>query len=256
LDKPDYLRGFSGFFDFKLLFYEQIKMAKKKFYAVAVGRGCGIFTDWTTTEKQVKGFPGARYKSFLSKVDAEKWLADPVYSKKRSSHGKTTPNTTDPGIPDTADIVIYTDGGSINNPGPGGYGAVIVEAGQQQEFSGGYRLTTNNRMEMMAAIVALRRFETRAEPIQLFSDSSYLVNGIKKGWVKKWQLNGWKKSDGQDVLNIDLWQELIRLTAKGNVYFHWVKGHAGNVLNERCDRLAVASARKENLSVDCGYEKR
>jgi len=230
-------------------------MAKKKFYAVAAGRECGIFTDWVIAEKQVKGFPGARFKSFLNKADAEKWMEDPVYSKKPSSSRKTPQDVPAP-VKHSADIIIYTDGGSINNPGPGGYGVVIVESGQQQEFSGGFRLTTNNRMEMMAAIVALRRFETRVEPIELFSDSSYLVNGIKKGWVRKWQLNGWKRSDGQDVLNIDLWQELLRLTANGNVRFQWVKGHAGNTLNERCDQLAVASARKEDLPVDCGYENR
>ncbi len=230
-------------------------MAKKKFYAVSAGRECGIFTDWMTTEKQVKGFPGARFKSFADKTDAVKWLEDPVYSKKRSSSRKTKQYDVAP-KKNFGGIVIYTDGGSINNPGPGGYGIVIVEPGGQREFCGGFRLTTNNRMEMMAAIVALRQFESRVEPIQLFSDSSYLVNGIKKGWVKKWQLNGWKKSDGKDVLNIDLWQELIRLTANGNVRFQWVKGHAGNTLNERCDTLAVQSARKTDLPVDSGYEKR
>jgi len=248
--KPDCLRGWSGFY-----FFIQIKMANKKFYAVAVGRECGIFIDWTTAERQVKSFPGARYQSFSCRADAEKWLEDPVYCKKRSAPGKTARNDVEP-KKNSADIVIYTDGGSINNPGPGGYGAIIVEAGEQLEISGGYRMTTNNRMEMMAAIVALRQFEARAESIRLYSDSSYLVNGIEKGWVRKWQLNGWKKSDGQDVLNRDLWQELIRLTAKGNVRFQWVKGHAGNALNERCDRLAVGSARKENLPVDSGYEKR
>jgi len=230
-------------------------MAKKKFYAVAAGRQTGILTDWTAAEKQVKGFPGARYKSFFSKLEAEKWLQDPVYSKKKSLPGRTAQKDIEPEKND-ADIVIYTDGGCSNNPGPGGYGAVIVAAGRQVEVSGGYRLTTNNRMEMMAAIVALRRFETSTESIQLYSDSSYLVNGIKKGWVVNWQRNGWKKSDGRDVLNIDLWKELIRFTAKGNVRFQWVKGHAGNVLNERCDRLAVNSAKKEDLPVDYGYEEK
>jgi len=230
-------------------------MAKTKLYAVAVGRQCGIFTDWATAEKQVKGFPGARYKSFLKKSDAEKWLEDPVYSEKLSSSRKTTADVAD-AENNSADIVIYTDGGSINNPGPGGYGVVIVEGGGKLELSGGFRLTTNNRMEMMAAIVALQRFETRMDTIRIYSDSSYLVNGINKGWVRRWQRNGWKKSDGQNVLNTDLWQQLIRLTAKGNVHFQWVKGHAGNALNERCDELAVDSARKDDLPVDTGYEKK
>jgi len=230
-------------------------MAKKKFYAVAVGRESGIFTDWATTERQVKGFPGAKYKSFSSQAVAEKWLENPVYMKKPSSSGKISQNVICPGE-DSTDIVIYTDGGSINNPGPGGYGAVIVDGGRKRELSGGYRLTTNNRMEMMAAIVALREVADRTEAIHLYSDSSYLVNGFSKGWVKKWQANGWKKSDDQDVVNMDLWHELIKLTAGSNVNFHWVKGHAGNVLNERCDRLAVTSARKAGLPVDYGYEKK
>lgn len=230
-------------------------MAKKKFYAVASGRQCGIFTDWSITEKQVKGFGGAKFKSFSSRADAEKWLDDPVYQKKPSSFDKKTQKKVYPQAEST-DIVIYTDGSSLNNPGPGGYGVVILEAGREKELSGGYRLTTNNRMEMMAAIVALRRLETGTKPIKLYSDSSYLVNGINKGWVKKWQLNGWKKSDGKDVLNIDLWQELIKLTVKSNVEFRWVKGHAGNAFNEQCDRLAVDSAKQNCLPVDSGYEER
>lgn len=230
-------------------------MAKKKFYAVAVGRESGIFTDWPTTETLVKGFPGAKYKSFPSQAAAERWLENPVYAKKTSSSGKISQNNIQ-SEEDSADIVIYTDGGSINNPGPGGYGAVIVDGGRKRELSGGYRLTTNNRMEMMAAIVALREVTGETESIHLYSDSSYLVNGISKGWVKRWQSNGWKRSDGQDVLNIDLWQELIKLIAGGNVHLHWVKGHAGNVLNERCDRLAVRSARKDDLPIDYVYEKK
>jgi len=230
-------------------------MVKKKFYAVASGRQCGIFTDWSITEKQVKGFGGAKYKSFFSRADAEKWLDDPVYPKKDSSTRKKTQSKVYP-QDESTDIVIYTDGSSLNNPGPGGYGVVITEAGREKELSGGYRLTTNNRMEMMAAIVALRQFEAGTKPIKLYSDSSYLVNGINKGWVKKWQSNGWKKSDGQDVLNIDLWQELVELTENSNVHFRWVKGHAGNALNERCDRLAVDSAKQKCLAVDSGYEAR
>ncbi len=230
-------------------------MAKKKFYAVAAGRQCGIFTDWSITEKQVKGFGGAKFKSFSTRADAEKWLDDPVYQKKPSSTGRKTERKVYP-EDESTDIVIYTDGSSLNNPGPGGYGVVILEAGREKELSGGYRLTTNNRMEMMAAIVALRQLETGTKPIKLYSDSSYLVNGINKGWVKKWQSNGWKKSDGQDVLNIDLWQELIQLAANNNVQFRWVKGHAGNVYNEQCDQLAVNFAKQKSLPVDSGYEAR
>jgi len=228
-------------------------MAKKKFYAVAVGRECGIFTDWATAEKQVKGYPAARFKSFPSEKQAEEWLANPVYaSKKRSVEKKDKPEDlyrAEPG-----EIIIFTDGGALNNPGPGGYGVVIVVDDTIRELSGGFRLTTNNRMEMMAAIVALTEVQGCDKSIKLFSDSSYLVNGISKGWVQRWQKNGWKKSDGMEVLNIDLWIQLIELKINLDVTFCWVKGHAGNEGNERCDRLAVAAAKQSPQVVDVGYE--
>ncbi|MBW1637317.1 MAG: ribonuclease HI [Deltaproteobacteria bacterium] len=228
-------------------------MAKKKFYAVAVGRECGIFTDWPSAEKQVKGFGAAKYKSFPSMTDAENWLKNPVFKRKASPLGKKN-YYQPPGGDKPFDIVIYTDGSSLNNPGPGGYGAVIIESGRKKELSGGFRLTTNNRMEMMAAIVALRNLTTETKPVLLYSDSRYLVNGITKGWAKKWRSQGWKKSDGKDALNIDLWQELLDLTGDLDVEFRWVKGHAGNPMNERCDRLAVGAARQKRLPVDTGYE--
>lgn len=234
-------------------------MAKKKFYAVAVGRSCGIFMDWATTEKQVKGFAGAKFKSFPTEQEAKAWLNDPVYAKKASPskskvQGDGKPTTLSSADPEK--IVVYTDGGSINNPGPGGYGVVIVEAGEVRERSGGFRHTTNNRMEMMAAIVALIELQEQVKHIDLYSDSSYLVNGINKGWAPKWQARGWKKADGEAVLNSDLWKQLLKLTETINVYFHWVKGHAGNEGNERCDQLAVASARQSDLPVDIEYEAR
>ena len=231
-------------------------MAGKKYYVVAVGRSTGIYTDWATTEKQVKGFAGAKFKSFPTKAEAEAWLGNPVYEKKergksiRQEAGNASPQQQcDPDA-----IIVYTDGGSINNPGPGGYGLVIETAGGRQELSGGFRHTTNNRMEMMAAIVALRTLQNCQKKICLFSDSSYLVNGISKGWAKKWRSKGWKKSDGQPVLNVDLWKELLALLDSLEVSFNWVKGHAGNELNERCDRLAVAAARQPEMPVDVVYE--
>jgi ribonuclease HI len=228
-------------------------MAKKKFYAIAVGRQTGVFTDWTSAEKQVKGFAGAKYKSFPSEQEARSWMDDPVYEKKA---GKTTKNNPVTKVNlDKDDIVIHTDGGSINNPGPGGYGAVVEMDGARQEYSGGYRLTTNNRMEMTAALVALKEVGETKRTIHIFSDSSYLVNGIQKGWARKWQSKGWKKSDGQDAVNIDLWQGLLDLLEYLDVTFHWVKGHAGHELNERCDKLAVAAARNEPTTIDAGYEK-
>lgn len=236
-------------------------MAKKKFYAVARGRDCGIFQDWATTEKLVKGFAGARYKSFATETDAQKWLADPVYSKqvKKIEGDKTRKNSgrravSEP-LPEDA-IVVYTDGGAINNPGPGGYGVVVDADGMRREFSGGFRLTTNNRMEMTGALVALQELEKMklSRPIHLFTDSSYLVNGITKGWARGWRARGWKKSSGEPALNADLWEKLLELLETVPVSFHWVKGHAGIELNERCDTLATTAARGKSLQIDRGYE--
>lgn len=225
---------------------------KTKFYAVAAGRRCGIFTDWSSAEAQVKGFAGARYKSFASRQEAEAWLDNPVYPKKEPGKNEPRPITTQaeqrPGA-----IIVFTDGGCINNPGPGGYGVVILANGERQELSGGYQLTTNNRMESMAAIVALQKLQGCGMVIDLYSDSSYLVNGVVKGWAKKWQGNGWRKADGGAALNVDLWQRLLALIDTLDVRFHWVKGHNGNEGNEQCDRLAVAAARQANLPVDPGY---
>lgn len=228
-------------------------MAKKKFYAVAVGRKTGIFTDWASAEKQVKRCAGAKFKSFPTEKEALAWMDDPVYEKKAGKTKEHKPATNVNFGKD--DIVIHTDGGSINNPGPGGYGAVIERDGERQEYSGGFRLTTNNRMEMTAALVALQKVGETTQKIHIFSDSSYLVNGIEKGWARKWKSKGWKKGDGQIAVNSDLWQKLLDLLDVLNVKFHWVKGHAGHELNERCDKLAVAAARNEPTAVDAGYEK-
>jgi ribonuclease HI len=227
----------------------------KKYYAVAAGRSPGIYTDWATAEKQVKGFAGAKYKSFPTRMEAEQWQENPVYQKKEP--GETTGReqaAVSPEHPRPDAIVVYTDGGSINNPGPGGYGVIIVTDNERRELSGGFRHTTNNRMEMMAAIVALRELLHCGKKIFLYSDSSYLVNGIIKGWARKWRSRGWTKGDGQPVLNSDLWQELLELVDEVDVGFNWVRGHAGNELNERCDRLAVAAARHSAMVADVIYE--
>jgi ribonuclease HI len=225
---------------------------KQKFYAVAVGRRSGIFTDWPSAEAQVKGFAGAKYQSFPSKEDALAWLEDPVYQKKeRPGNGC---GLVQPMLEQRQGaIAIFTDGGCINNPGPGGFGIVIEANGERLEMSGGFQLTTNNRMEMMAAIVALEKLRECGTPIDLYSDSSYLVNGITKGWARKWRNNGWCKADGGVVKNVDLWQRLLLLVDVLDVRFHWLKGHAGNEGNERCDKLAVAAAHQPDLPVDGGY---
>ena len=234
--------------------YKKIgKRVKKKFYAVAKGRQCGIFTDWPSAEAQVKGYAGARFRSFASREEAEKWLLNPVHEKRARSEGSPGPTQTSPeNRQDT--ITVYTDGGCLGNPGPGGYGIIIEAYGEQQEISGGYMLTTNNRMEMMAAVVALEKLRQCAAPINLFSDSSYLVNGITKGWARKWRSKGWRKADGAAVINVDLWQRLLALVEGLDVSFYWVRGHVGNAGNERCDKLAVAAARLNDLPIDPGYQ--
>ena len=234
-------------------------MAKKKFYAVRKGYNPGIYTSWPSAEAQVKGYAGAQFKGFAAEEEARRWLKGDVSlapTRRNTSKGQTQAQA--PGDEQDCkdvDIIIYTDGGAINNPGPGGYGVVIKHEGMQRELNGGYRLTTNNRMELMACIVALREIQGKKGKMVLFSDSSYVVNGISKGWVNNWQRNGWIKSDKKPVLNKDLWQELLLLSQSLDIQFRWVKGHAGNPLNERCDKLAVKSAKGSGLPADHAYEQ-
>jgi ribonuclease HI len=150
-------------------------------------------------------------------------------------------------------VVCYTDGACLGNPGPGGYGAILIYGLRRKELSGGYQRTTNNRMEVLAAIVAL---EILREPcdVVLHSDSQYLVNAVTKGWIKSWRAKGWKLATGQSAANVDLWERLSPLLEKHHVEFRWVKGHAGDVENERADRLAMAGAQTPNHGPDEGYQ--
>lgn len=230
-------------------------MAAKKFYAIAVGRKPGIYEDWPSAQAQVQGYPGAIFKGFLSRSEANDWLAKPPG---RSSPGGKKSGNTPPAREDTSpkdgEVTIYTDGGARYNPGPGGYGIVQMFQGVRKELFGGYRHTTNNRMELMGCIVALRQLEPRNLPVTLYSDSSYVVNGISKGWARNWRKNSWIKSDKQPALNPDLWAELLDLADSLDVTFTWVKGHAGHPMNERCDELAVAASRQADLPEDTGYK--
>jgi ribonuclease HI len=150
-------------------------------------------------------------------------------------------------------VTIYTDGACIGNPGPGGYGVVLLHSGDRRELSAGYRLTTNNRMEMMAAIAALEAL-SKPSVVTLYSDSQYLINAMEKGWAKKWQANGWKRNAKEMAKNPDLWERLLKLCKEHKVKFIWVRGHSGNMENEKCDRLAVNVARQSNLLSDDGYK--
>ena len=150
-------------------------------------------------------------------------------------------------------VEIYTDGACTGNPGKGGYGAVLIYNGNEKRISCGYRKTTNNRMELMAAIEALRLLREECN-VTLYSDSKYLTDAINKKWLDSWQKNGWKKADKKSVLNVDLWTQIISLTEKHNVTFVWVKGHSGNTYNEVCDELAVNAYTNYAENIDECYE--
>lgn len=151
-------------------------------------------------------------------------------------------------------VTIYTDGACIGNPGPGGYGVVILRASERIELSGGFRRTTNNRMEMLAAIVGLESFAAR-EQILLHSDSRYLVDAVEKGWARKWRANRWMRNPREAAVNPDLWERMLALVERHDVRLKRVRGHAGNRENERCDVLATTAARKRDLAIDSGYER-
>jgi len=143
-------------------------------------------------------------------------------------------------------ISIYTDGACSYNPGPGGYGAVILYKQLRKEISQGYRLTTNNRMEILAAVAALEVLKEPCE-VKLYSDSRYLVDAIEKGWVMRWKNNNWMRNKKDKAVNVDLWQRLMPLLSKHSVSFIWVKGHSNNKENEHCDGLARKAIEGELL---------
>lgn len=140
-------------------------------------------------------------------------------------------------------VILYTDGACSGNPGPGGYGAILIYNGTEKEISGGEKNTTNNKMEMMAVIKGLEMLKEPCE-VEVYSDSAYVVNSIEKGWIYSWKKNGWKKADKKEVKNIDLWERLLKQMEIHNVSFKKVKGHADDELNNRCDRLAVSEREK------------
>lgn len=278
---------------------------KKKFYAVAVGRKPGLYTQWfgeDGAQAQVDGFANARFKGFASHEEALEWLSafnnvsDPsraaaapsttvtvqssaMFSKQhgkasraksathsggayraksRSAEGgsERSPRShqqTKKAKPNDV-AVIYTDGGSIHNPGPGGYGVVLYDNGRKKELTGGFRLTTNNRMELMACIVGLQALKPD-RPAVVHTDSQYVVNGVMKGWARQWRRHNWKRKGGQEALNADLWAQLLDLCDTRQVDFKWIKGHAGHRDNERCDHLAGQSMKKKGLPPDIVYEQ-
>lgn len=152
-------------------------------------------------------------------------------------------------------VKIYTDGGCLGNPGRGGYGAILVCGERRREISGGYQHTTNNRMELMACIIALEALKGKCGAT-VHSDSKYVVDGVSKGWVVKWKRNNWRRSGGNRAENVDLWERLLAAIDKHQVNFVWVKGHNGHEENERCDQLANDAAQASGLLEDVGYVDR
>ncbi|HQG30926.1 MAG TPA: ribonuclease H family protein [Deltaproteobacteria bacterium] len=238
----------------------------KKFYAVLRGRRPGIYDAWSGpggAQEQVEAFPGALYKGFATREDACEYAESsgfrslPDYTRGERTGGTEPRAGEERSVPaPESGIVIYADGGSINNPGPGGYGVVILENGSRRELSGGYRCTTNNRMELMACIEGLKSLgEGPVRSVTIYTDSRYVAEGINKGWARRWRNNSWMRDAKHRAENIDLWSVLLDLCDRYRPRFVWLKGHSGIRENERCDFLAKQAAKKPDLPPDLAYEK-
>ena len=243
-----------------------------KIYLVVKGRQPGLYTGWFGpggAAEQVKDLPGAVYKGFYTNEAAAQWLRQfdratianlPLSLRQLLETDQAQPSDQHGNAGGIAALlrsgtaVLFTDGGALTNPGPGGYGVVLRYQDGRRELSGGFRLTTNNRMELLACIAGLDALKSPAEAV-LFSDSSYVVNGITKGWAKRWQSRGWLRTKTEKAENIDLWERLLALCAARKVDFRWLKGHAGHPDNERCDRLATQAAGRKNLPPDEAFER-
>ncbi|NQV14635.1 ribonuclease HI [bacterium] len=237
----------------------------KKIYAIFSGRLPGLYNNWDEASAQINGFKGAKYKSFGAREEAIQWLRECILAASESvdqklidlikSHDESS-NTFDQSRKnlERSKIIIHTDGGASPNPGIGGYGVVLQRGDLRKEFSAGYELTTNNRMEVMACIVALQSLKESSRVV-LHSDSKYVVDTIAKGWAKGWRRKGWHKSDGKMAENVDLWEQLLNLLEMHSVDFKWVRSHAGNKENERCDLLANEAKNSTILLQDIGYTR-
>ena len=156
--------------------------------------------------------------------------------------------------PPPGEVALYVDGGCQPNPGPGGYGVVLLCGDTRRELSGGFRRTTNNRMEILAVIAGLRALEAPCT-VTVHSDSQYVVKAMSHGWARRWRARNWRRTETEPALNPDLWAEVLALCERHRVTFRWVRGHAGNPLNERCDQLATQARSGSSLPADGGYER-
>jgi ribonuclease HI len=241
-------------------------MAKKQFYAVVKGRKPGIYERWSGSggaEEQVRGFAGAVYRGFATLQEAQYYLRTGGVMTEQPALFAANPAAGAPQAKPQAEyradleagkVVIFTDGASTGNPGPGGYGIVMIAGDARKELSGGFRCTTNNRMELMGVITALQALKQRSRVV-VYSDSRYVVESVEKGWARRWRSRGWMRNAEERAENPDLWARLLDLLDQHSVEFRWVRGHASQPENERCDRLAVQAARQKNLPEDEGFTR-
>jgi ribonuclease HI len=241
---------------------------KKQYYIVVNGRKPGIYNEWFGqggAADQVEGYPKAIYKGFHTLENAIGWLKESSAETLATLPPDLADLLTFPeigpthaesieAILETGRVVIYADGGADPNPGPGGYGVVLRYQEHRKELSGGFRLTTNNRMELLACIEGLRALSKKCAVV-LYSDSRYIVDSVMQGRARRWQANGWQRDKTFQARNVDLWEQLLELCEQHSVEFKWIRGHAGIPDNERCDQLATKAARRRDLPPDVAFEK-
>ncbi len=227
----------------------QLRKQPMKYHVISTSKsGHGaIFTNGKEAKEYMSNYSDSIYTVFDNipiKIPSIKPIEEKVGTSVSEVSGSAT-------------ITIYTDGSALGNPGPGGYGVVLIKDDETIKISQGYKHTTNNRMEMLGVITALETLEDdTTRSIKIYSDSQYTLNSITKGWAKGWRKKGWKKSDGKPALNIDLWKRMLDGVEKfPKLTFHWVKGHAGDPMNELADELANGAAHGDDLLEDAGYNR-
>jgi ribonuclease HI len=271
-----FLQKCSSIANFEIIQWQPAMSGKRRanYYAVRVGHQPGLYRSWEECEASVKGYSGAVFKGFATRSEAEAFLnlgrVDPVAVKpipkpvKPAVESVPVPPLLTSFVPTNSapangrkKIVIYADGACTGNPGPGGYGAVILYAGSRKELSAGFRYTTNNRMEILGCIAALSALREPCD-VTIYSDSRYVVNAMTKSWALRWRKNNWqrreKTGEMKAALNSDLWAQMLELCAKHRVRFEWVRGHDGVEENERCDQLARSAAAGHGLGIDVVFE--